>query len=343
MSNFLLRETTPDDSTALNSLYRKYTGIDRSHEQFLWEWFQGPYGPARSWVVVDKDSQRVAAHHGVIPCPLWHNGRPIKAARTENSMVSPEYRGQVPYVSYEALLLKKLLGEFELVFTTTGKGVPGAIRKRLGYGSLGHWCSFVIHEPPAYLATRFAGELAGRIVSALTPAQDDQRGAWSLEPTEDIDRVAALWADSRKAYGFAPQRDAAFLKWRLLDNPFNRAQLAIVTKDGQDFGFVAWSERVSEHKGIEILIEDIFCRDNDIPSYRSLLSVMRNALSRSSARLILRTVKADNALCAAAKVNVPRRFKHKRFDNGAELLVRTRNSINLPVSALTMLITEGID
>ncbi len=343
MNRFLLRETTPDDSTALNLLYRKHTGIGRSHEEFLWEWFLGPYGPARSWVIIDRATHRIAAHHGVIRCSIWFNGHVIWAARTENSMVDPEYRGQVMYVSYEAVLLKKLLEEFDLVFTTTGKGIPGAIRKRLGYRSIGHWCSFVIHEPPSYIAARFAGKLAGRVAFALTPKRNDRQGAYSFEPTEDTDRIAALWDRSRTAYEFAPQRDAAFLRWRLMDNPYNQAQLAIVTKEGEDFGFVAWSDRQSRHSGREVLIEDIFCTVNDAPSYVALLATLRRALNFPSARIVLRTVKADSPLCIAARSSIPRRFKQHSFDDGAELLVRTRDPIDLPVSTMTMLITEGID
>lgn len=258
-------------------------------------------------------------------------------------MVDPDYRGQVMYVSYEALLLRKLLDEFDLVFTTTGKGTPGAIRKRLGYRSIGHWCSFVIHEPPAYVASRFAGRLAGNIVSALTPTWRNRRGGLTFEPTLDTNRVAALWSESRDAYKFAPQRDAAFLRWRLLENPFNPAQLGIVTKQGQDFGVVAWSERKSEHKGREIYIEDIFCRLNDVSSYYELLTFLQSALNYPNARLVVRTVRSNNPLCVAAKAKVPRRFKRQALGDGAELLVRTRDEVEFPESSLTMLITEGVD
>lgn len=343
MSNFVLRKTKPEDSSTLNALYRKYTGIERSHEQFVWEWFQGPYGPAPSWVVVETNTDNVVAHHGVIPCPLWHKGRSIKAARTENSMVDPAYRDKVLYVSYEAMLLKRLLDEFEIVFTTTGKGTPGAIRKRLGYRSVGHWHSFVIHEPPAYLAARFTGRLAGQLVSALTLPQSKQHSDWSLEPTRDCERVAALWTCSRNAYSFAPQREENYLKWRLVDNPYYPAQLAIATKEGQDFGFVAWRQHPSDHAGIEISIEDIFCMDNEASSYRAVLTLMRKKFHRVPTRLILRTLHVTNALCAAATSHVPRRLKSMSQNSGAELLIRTQEPSTFPIPDLTMLITEGID
>jgi hypothetical protein len=128
-----------------------------------------------------------------------------------------------------------------------------------------------------------------------------------------------------------------------MDNPYNQAQLAIVTKEGEDFGFVAWSDRQSRHSGREVLIEDIFCTVNDAPSYVALLATLRRALNFPSARIVLRTVKADSPLCIAARSSIPRRFKQHSFDDGAELLVRTRDPIDLPVSTMTMLITEGID
>jgi len=343
VSKFELRKTTREDARELNALYHIHTGIERTNQQFAWEWFDGPYGPAPSWVVIDQDSRRIAAHHGVIPCPLWLNGRIIKAARTENSMVTPEYQGKVLYVAYESVILKKLMEDYDLIFTTTGKGTPGIVRKKLGYRSIGYWRTFTLHEPLAYLATRTAGDLAGRIVSKLTPKQSNRRGDLSLEHTVNTGRVAALWESSRNAYKFTPQRDAAYLKWRLLDNPFNQSKFAIVTKDGEDFGFIAWSERRTNLKAKDIIIEDIFCQNNDLQSYQALVYIFKNSLDFLPARITLRALLADNALCGAAALNTPRRLRHNEFRNGAELLVQTRAEVDLPISTMTMLISEGIN
>lgn len=343
MSKFLLRNTTRGDWEELNALYYLHTGIKRTYEQFSWEWFDGPYGPAPSWVVVDQDNRRIAAHHGVIPCPFWYKGNVIKGARTENSMVDPSYRGKVLYVSYEAKLLKTLLKDFDLIFTTTGKGTPGIIRKRLGYRSIGHWRTFTLHEPIGYLATRIAGNVVGRIFSTLTPTQDRRQGDFYLERTEDIARVVALWKASRITYIFSPDREAAYLKWRLLDNPFQRSNLCIITKKGKDFGFIAWSERQVSLKAKDVIIDDIFCLNNDIHSYHAALSTFKNSLEFMSARITLRTLMSDNALCGVASLNIPRRLKNNQTKNGAELLVRTQTEVNFKNSTLTMLISEGIN
>ncbi len=343
MSTFTLRSTEPGDADRLNALYREHTGIVRTRDQFLWEWFQGPGGPSPSWVVTEETAGRVVAHHGVVPCPIWCDGALLRAARTENSMVDPRFQDRLPYVSYEAMLLKRLLKDFDLIFTTTGKGAPGAIRKRLGYESLGRWHSFVIQEPPAYLAARIAGRTAGKVASALTPPVGNPPAGWSLEHTDDCRRVAALWTDSRDAYRLAPHRDADHLAWRLAGNPYFPARMAVAVHNGRDAGFVAWRHRASGHAGAEISLDDIFCLHNDVSSHQAVLALLRRELRRKPARLTLRVVRADTPLCLAAASFTPVRLRGRETGSGAEFLVRTAKPMPLPRPELTMLTTEGID
>lgn len=342
MSRFTLRRTVVEDSVALNGLYRSITGIARTHDEFLWEWFRGPEGPAPSWVIVDNDCDKVVAHHGVVRCPLWLGGHVQRAARTENSMVDANYRSIVPYVSYEAMLLKQLLIEFDIIFTTTGKGTPGAIRRRLGYQSVGYWRSFVISEPPGYLASRVGGQLVGKIVAAMSPNVGKRSNNLRPWVTQDCERIETLWGACRGDYSFSPARSASYLKWRLLDNPFTRSELVILTRDDKDFGFFSWSKSSSGRSGAEIHITDIFCRNNDQASYTEMLTVICEVFRADPVRVVLRTVASNAALCVAAAALVPRRLNSRFSDHGAELLVRTKHSIDLPASEMTMVITEGI-
>lgn len=343
MGTFSLRSTEPGDAEGLNALYLKHTGIARTHDQFLWEWFAVPGGPAPSWVVVEEGTERIVAHHGVVPCPLWCGGETLNAARTENSMVDPEYRSRVMYVSYEAMLLKRLLKEYQLVFTTTGKGAPGAIRKRLGYAPVGRWYAFVLLETPAYLAARAAGNSAGAVASLLPAPTRPAPAGWSLVDTDDCERVAALWNKSREAYGLAPERRADHLAWRLGGNPYFPARMRIAVKDGRDLAFVALRDRTATGAAREISVEDVFCHDNDASCYHAVLRLVRRAHRRVSARLTLRAVKADTPLCEAAAAYAPARLQGKQTGGGAQFLVRTAEPMDLPRPDLTMLTTEGID
>ncbi|MEW5772884.1 MAG: hypothetical protein AB1916_05110 [Thermodesulfobacteriota bacterium] len=343
MPEFILRRTEPTDAAALNALYRHHTGIARTAEQFAWEWLAGPFGPAPSWVLVHRESGSLAAHHGVVPTPLWAGGRVLRAARTENSMVAPEFARQVNYLAHEASLLKKLLAEYDLVFTTTGKGAPGAIRKRLGYAPVGRWRSFVLHEPLSYLVLRGLGRLA-RPAAALLPARAPEPGpGWDLEMDASPAAISALWEQAAPGHGLCAHRSEAHLSWRLNANPYHRYTLALARKDDRAAGFAAWRSAPTAHGAEEVMVEDLFTLDNTPESCRAVLALVIRSLDRRPARVALRAVEADSALCAAANSLLPARHRRSERGLGAEFLVRSAQTLPQDRPELTMLCAEGIE
>ena len=159
LSDFEVRQTQQSDMHELNSLYHLLTGIERSSRQFDWEWFDGFEGPAPSWVIVEKTSNRIAGHHGVIPVPLTFEGKRYRGARTENTMVHPDFRGKFPYHVVEAQLLKQLLLNYDAIFTTAGKGAQAVVRRRLGYVDAGRWQTNKLFSTTGYLARRLASKV----------------------------------------------------------------------------------------------------------------------------------------------------------------------------------------
>jgi hypothetical protein len=336
MAQYTLRETRPEDEAALNALYRRLTGIARSGAQYAWEWRDGPLGPAPSWVVVDEDEDRLVAHHGVVPVPLVCDGTPLAAARTENTMLDPDYRGRVPYHAYEARILAELRKRFEVLFTTSGKGAWAAVRKRLGYRPVGTWRTFTLAATSSWLARRALGGVAPAGLPGMFARGGIGGGA--VEETRDLSRVARQW---EAAPGIQVAHTEAFLKWRLLDHPYHRHRVAVLTREGIDEGALAWREEAGPAGTVDIHVVDIFLKHPDPDALAAWLATAARHWRGRPARILFRTLSTGPCADAARRVAPP--WLGRRNAQGATaLLVLADARIVAADWWVTMLLAQGI-
>lgn len=336
--DFIIRETQPEDGAALNALYLRLTGVARTIEQWRWEWFDAPQGPCPSWVIVDAANGRIVGHHGVVPVPLVHGGKRITAARTENTMIDPDVRRRLIYPPIEARLLTTLLQRFDLIFTTSGKGSHGMVRKRLGYRSAGHWQTFTVGMTPAYVVQRFAGAPLARLAAPLSVMANRPPQNWRVEETSDVARIAATCATWHDAHAVAPERSADYLGWRLSRHPYHRFRLALLHHRDRPAAFLAWRESEGVNGTKDIHIEDICTAESDTgfdAAFRTLIALHRS----QPARVTLRILDNDRPLARAAHAHA---LRTPTAAEGAELLVRWRDERMEAAWDATMVLAEGI-
>jgi len=283
---FTLRTTEESDTSSLNSLYELLTGIKRSHEQYSWEWQDGPYGPAPSWVIVDSSNEKIAAHHGVIPVPMLWNNKKILAARTENTMVNPMYRGRFLYHIYERKILNELHGKFPVIFTTSGKGGHGAVRKRLGYREIGKWRTFVLSSGWRYFAHR---------VFPLPDRSSDPMPTWrkygrAIAETSDMSQIANLWSRCRRGHDSCIEREVEFLEWRFQRNPYHHYRAAIILDNNTEIGAIVWRSSFDRTNGPNILIEDFFLQEYVADVCRQVLDLFCEPWREKGFRVSMRTL-----------------------------------------------------
>lgn len=293
MPKFELRHTSSDDIPALNALYERLTGRRRSLSQYHWEWHGGPDGPGMSWVIVERASGQIAAHHGLVPVPLCVGGKPVAAARTENTMIDPAFAGRFPYHAYEALCLKQAKERFSVLFTTAGKGAPGAVRQRLGYQVVGHWSTYTVAATAAYLGQRLVGTAGSVLGRSGAPDPVD------LIETRDPDRVGALWRQASPAFGITAARSASHIAWRLSDHAYHTYRMFVLTGPRRDRGFIAFHEMPGPRGTSEIMIEDVFSIDNRPDSLMEILRSAAVQLRGRPARMTMRIVGDDTPLARA--------------------------------------------
>lgn len=323
----LVRETGPGDVDSLNRLYRRLAGIERSAGQYRWEWQEGPYGPAPSWVILDQDTGTIVGHHGVVPVPLWTGRGRLLAARTENTMLAPEARGRFAYHRVEAKLLAQLLERYEVILTTAGKGPQAAVRRRLGYEAEGAWVNFLLPAGPLYLARR----VAGRLMPARAGA-----GTGMLIPCADGERLAGLWRECRGAESsLAPEREAPYLNWRVFAHPYHRHGTALLSEGGRDRAALIWREMPGVGGTLELVVEDLFglSASDRVAALAAFASAQRLHAARVGLRVLAGSALAQEAMQAGGKPNA---------SGGAELLVRYRDLATRRVWNATGLLGQGI-
>lgn len=338
---FEVRATDPADAPALNDLYFKLTGLRRSIAQWRWEWIECPQGPAPSWVIVERASGRIVGHHGVIPIDLALGATRIAAARTENTMVDPDFRTRIRYPAIEARLLRELLQRFDLVYTTSGKGAHGLVRRRLGYASAGTWRTYTVAMTPAYVAARMAGAGLARLAAPLGAAMVQHAAQWTLEEASDLGAVARLCGEWADFDAIAPTRTAEHLRWRLQHHPYHRIALATARENGRDRAFIAWRESAGPRGTLEIHVEDLCAAGNDPVTMRQAFALLAHRYRAGAARVTLRTLANARPLARAADAMRPRLLGRDHAEEGAELLVRSERVPPAPWDA-TMVIAEGI-
>jgi hypothetical protein len=339
---FVVRPTRESDARELNELYVKVGGRPRTVEQWRWEWLEGPRGPAPSWVVIESASGRIAGHHGLIEVPLRCDERRLRAARTENTMVDPALREAFYYPAVEAQLLKEYRERYDVLFTAAGKSVQAAMRRRLGYRPVGRWCALTIAETLAFRAARDLGRVAGAAASALgrVTLREPEGGA-ELVATDDFERVERLERDASVSPRVRLDHDAAYLRWRLAEHPWNRFRCALLVRGGRDEAFAAWREEPARGAA-KVFIEHVFTRGGDEASYRDLFERLAWQRRSDPIRMQIRTLDGDRPLTRAARAIAPAWLRREPELDEAELLALAPGLPPGVTWDVTMAIDEGL-
>lgn len=338
-ANYEMRPTIAADAPGLNALYEKVTGIARSGAVWSWEWREGPFGPAPSFVIVEKASGHIAGHHGVVPLPLALGARAIRGARTENSMVDPDHKGKFIYSAYEAQILADLLKVFDVIFTTAGKGAPGVVRKRLGYVERGAWHTFSPGIAIGHMARRLPG--VGGAVATLAGAIERRapRGL-AIEETSDTGRIAQVWRAADRSQRLMPDREAGFLDWRISRHPKTRYTLGAITRGGKDAGAVIWRDAAESNGARMVVVEDLFTVEDSMDDIGDALVALIAHYRGKAARILVRTLNDDSPLANAARqLTAPWRLKG---GEGSPVWVRSRHEDLIAAPwTMTQLLTQG--
>jgi hypothetical protein len=317
------RPAEREDIDAVVHLYNLVTGKQRRVAEHRWEWWETPAGPGSMWVIEETASGAIVGHHGLIPTPLLVGGQHILAGKTENTMVHPDHRDKVLYFLFERQFVQEAAARFDLLFTTSGYGAPGRIRRKLGYQSVGATTFFLkvtrgagLQRLALPVTAGFTGSPALNRLAALVVKGASRPAALAFakrgrpasgitvarlaQLEEILAPTAALWQRTGPVFGITIERSAPYLRWRLGANP-NVQYVYFAAWRGRELVGFAAVEPVSDDQA---LIVDIFVEDNRLDIFDTLIGgLLRELDAEGVSTFVFPALAGDNGLAQGLRRN----------------------------------------
>jgi GNAT superfamily N-acetyltransferase len=265
-----IRNATEADAVICNDFYNRQYGYDRTREQWLWE-FSYPNPGERLPYILAFDAGNLVGTQAYITTPMIDELGTFVTAKSEETLVAPSMRGRDVLTKMYDLLFAQAAAEqcqsiwgftpAERAFRKLGFEIPtstGQLVKALTADSL----SKLVESAQGPSGTRLVavyvklGSLFARFWSVL----GDTLPKGSLKDSESLVTLSdeSYFDDdySRRFInnwgGATIYRSQAYMKWRIFDNPFSRANVLGIVESGILIGHVAF---MIDRKGVGYIVD----------------------------------------------------------------------------------------
>lgn len=230
----IIRKLGEHEVNLANDFFNGIYGLDRSLATFQWEFLRGPFGPAIYVIAVDTTTEKVVGIQCAIPIKLLTSaGNEVMTAKSEDTLVDPGYRGQKIFDRLYDLLLEecKLAGinyiwgftPARRAFEKIGFEVPYSARQALLVIKPKQAFKFLVKLNSSNTAFDRAKIYFLCVLSMVKGQKLRQFSTKLLHFTEtplegDKSQLFQQLYAGENVTNLLQSSD--FLKWRLLDNPY---------------------------------------------------------------------------------------------------------------------------
>ncbi len=252
------------DYAACNEFHNRIHLDHRSMTQWRWEFVGNTYGVSPIPFICAKDGDRVVGTQAFIPIRMIDRDGVYWTAKSEETLVDPEYRGQQVFEKmYDLLFRYAEVHQFAFIwgftpavkaFTRLQFATPSETRqlflpfssqsatpmmRKLSSGQTQERASRLKAE-----AIR-AGIAAARVVSAVrtTIGRTKLPSGLVIRTMEQPDEQAGLLCETfiKQWGGNTIYRDARYLRWRLFENPYVKSIVKAIYEGDRLLGWVAFT------------------------------------------------------------------------------------------------------
>lgn len=251
--SFAVRRAAESDASVLMELFATAFGKRRDERTALWKYFENPHGRALTYLargVGDgEERERDGGAYSYVPRRFRLGRRAFLGMQASDAMVDPAFRRRGIFTSLDdRAAADAAAAGAAFAFAVAGRrSMRGFLRN--GWRVIGTYRTHVALLDPAALARRRApGWLspavgaAGRLLGLLgrvRPADDP--AVRPLRDPEEVDRrFDDLFERRAPALGLVGVRDAAFVRWRYLENPTGRHRLRVLEEGGRLRGYLVF-------------------------------------------------------------------------------------------------------
>lgn len=251
--------------------------------KFDWIYRKAVEPPAGVFVLAARSStaQTIVGTAGLVVRKFFVDDTSLRAGLLADLAVDREHRTAMPALRLVRSARNAAVSEFDLAYGFPNKSAR-AVFLRCGYhklGTLTRWARVLRHARyvQRVIPVRSIARLAGAALDAGGFAQLGSRALTALRthriswPTEVDDRFDRLWQAARRSYTLIGTRDAAFLRWRFLDQPGHTFRLAALSRRGEPGDLRAYA--VVGREGDHAFIRDLFGHPGDLDPLLDLLLV----------------------------------------------------------------------
>ena len=293
MTKLVARNYRAEDEYGIVNLYNRITGRNRSIDQHRWEWLETPEGRGSIWVITEFDSRQIVGHHGLIPIKLNIFGKSFLMGKTENTILDPKYAGTGIYFIFEKRFVEESKERFDLLCTTSGRGTPGRIRKKLGYKIVGRYSNYMKitekEDIKIFFDSLILKQLSNKalrlmykniafilyfILRRFFLIQHKPDNDMILTPIENIDTIKSwidnFWKHNKAKFGITIDRNFKYLKWRIFKNPNEKYSFFLANKKSKIVGYVI--TKISTRDTKRGIIVDLVCENNNDHTFSSILA-----------------------------------------------------------------------
>ena len=308
MAKLETRNYRAGDEYGIVSLYNLVTGRNRSVDQHRWEWLDTPEGRGRIWVITESDSGQIVGHHGLIPIKLDIFGKSFLMGKTENTVLHPKYSGTGIYFIYEKKFSVESKQRFDLLYTTSGRGTPGRIRKKLGYEIVGGYSNYMKITKKAILKDLVASSIENRLlntgIKVLSKGmacilcfalmvfflkRHKENKDLIFTSIESIDAIRleidSFWERNKNKFGITIDRSSKYLKWRIFENPNVKYDFLLARMKNRIVGYVITKIITNDPK--KGVIVDLVCENMNEVMFGSILNAAINRFKETGIHVVI--------------------------------------------------------
>lgn len=259
-----IRLVAAGEEDACIALYNRFHDQNRTLSQWQWEFASGLFGHASIPYAVVKDGGNIIGTQAFIPIRMIDRNGVYWTAKSEDTLVDPNYRGQGLFEKMYALLfryaeeqrLAYIWGFSPAIkaFTRLGFTVPGMTQQLfLPFSSRSVMTMLAKQQDGEAERARARmkaqiirlGGVAARVISGAKIALTNRRLPAGLrirtmeEPDPQMgslcERFIEQWG------GTTIYRDADYMRWRVFENPYVRAIVRGIYEEDRLLGWVVYS------------------------------------------------------------------------------------------------------
>ncbi|WP_024335380.1 hypothetical protein [Desulfotignum balticum] len=326
MDKFRKRSYLPGDEHQINALYKLITGIERTAEEFHWEWIDTWDEKGDIWLGFDKtrkSNDQLILQYSLIPTPFSLWGVCFVAGKTENCMCHPDYRSAGIYFTHEKESFEKSKNRFQIFFTTSGNvsnGAVGAVRRKLGYVAFDSWINYLycldadtmqmwlstklskkikLHYSFIKILSQVVSRTASFYCSAFPRKKMNSEIKTIKKEQAPMIEIENLWGKNKALYGVTVDRTAKYLNWRINQNPYVNHEYVLYYKKKKLRGYIVFFC----HNNI-ITIVDLLSDNKEVAILKEMVKVLIDygqkneiAIIRATATKNTRVLKTVFAHC----------------------------------------------